>query len=66
MLEDPPRLESDSYSDEFKDFITKCLQKEFTARPNYEQLLQHAFIVEHIQRNTDISEFVTQVLDFPE
>lgn len=61
--DDPPRLEPGKFSPEFEDFISKCLQKQYTARPNYEQLLQHDFIVEHIKRNTDISEFVAKVLD---
>lgn len=66
VKDDPPRLEPGKYSPEFEDFITCCLQKAYTARPNYEQLLQHAFIAEHIQRNTDISQFVANILDLPE
>ena len=66
VKEDPPRLEPGKFSSEFEDFITQCLQKDFTARPNYEQLLQHSFIVEHTARNTDISEFVAKILDLPE
>lgn len=66
VKDDPPRLESGQFSTEFEDFITKCLQKSYTARPNYEQLLQHPFISEHIQRNTDISKFVAGILDLPE
>lgn len=66
VKDDPPRLEPGTFSPEFEDFITKCLQKSFTARPNYEQLLQHPFITEHAKRNTDISKFVAGVLDMPE
>ncbi|XP_034100280.1 dual specificity mitogen-activated protein kinase kinase 6 [Drosophila nasuta] len=64
--DDPPRLTAGSFSPEFESFIATCLQKEYTARPNYEQLLQHSFIVEHLQRNTDISEFVARILDLPD
>ncbi|KAH8415327.1 hypothetical protein KR222_003606, partial [Zaprionus bogoriensis] len=64
--DDPPRLPAGSFSEEFESFIATCLQKEYTARPNYEQLLQHKFIVEHMQRDTDISEFVARILDLPE
>ncbi|EDW62595.1 dual specificity mitogen-activated protein kinase kinase 6 [Drosophila novamexicana] len=64
--DDPPRLPAGSFSAEFEDFIATCLKKEYTARPNYEQLLRHGFIVEHLQRNTDISEFVARILDLPD
>lgn len=63
VKDDPPRLESGIFSKQFEDFITKCLQKSYTLRPNYEQLLMHPFIDEHIKRNTDISEFVVKILN---
>jgi len=66
VTEDPPRLENGKFSKQFEDFITQCLRKDCKARPNYEQLLQHDFIVEHIARNTDISEFVTKIIDMEE
>ncbi|TDG41642.1 hypothetical protein AWZ03_011940 [Drosophila navojoa] len=66
VKEDPPRLPAGTFSAEFEDFIATCLQKEYTARPNYEQLLRHSFIVEHLQRDTDISEFVARILDLPD
>ncbi|EDV34597.1 uncharacterized protein Dana_GF21403 [Drosophila ananassae] len=64
--EDPPRLPAGKFSPEFEDFIAVSLQKEYKARPNYEQLLRHSFIVDHLQRNTDISEFVSRILDAPD
>ncbi|KAH8343007.1 hypothetical protein KR059_003490, partial [Drosophila kikkawai] len=64
--DDPPRLTPGTFSPEFEDYIAVSLQKEYTARPNYEQLLRHSFIVEHLQRNTDISEFVARILDLPD
>lgn len=67
VVEDsPPRLPAGTFSAKFEDFIATCLQKEYTARPNYDQLLQHEFIVEHLSRDTDISEFVARILDLPE
>ncbi|XP_004527346.1 dual specificity mitogen-activated protein kinase kinase 6 [Ceratitis capitata] len=66
VTESPPRLEPGQFSPQFEDFIIKCLQKNFRARPNYEELLKHEFIVEHIERDTDISEFVSRILDLPE
>jgi len=64
--DDPPRLPAGTFSPEFEDFIAVSLQKEYMARPNYEQLLKHSFIVDHLQRNTDISEFVARILDLPD
>ncbi|XP_030381538.1 dual specificity mitogen-activated protein kinase kinase 6 [Scaptodrosophila lebanonensis] len=66
VKDDPPRLPPGKFSPDFEDFIATCLKKETTERPNYEQLLQHKFIVEHLQRNTDISEFVARILDLPD
>ncbi|ALC48757.1 lic [Drosophila busckii] len=66
VTDDPPRLPKDKFSPEFESFIAVCLQREYTARPNYEQLLQHEFIVEHLRRDTDISKFVERILDLPD
>lgn len=41
---DPPRLEGDKYSKDFKDFINQCLQKDPANRPTVKQLLKHRFI----------------------
>ncbi|GJQ10369.1 hypothetical protein GpartN1_g2160.t1 [Galdieria partita] len=48
---DPPRL-SDEFSEEFKDFICQCLQKDPEKRKNAESLLQHPFITK--RRDTSI------------
>lgn len=66
VTDSPPRLEPNTFSPEFDEFITSCLQKKFDARPNYDQLLKMAFIADHIGRNTDISGFVSKILDLPE
>ena len=39
----PPVLEG-AFSDDFKDFVAKCLQKEASKRPTAQQLLDHPFI----------------------
>lgn len=66
VKDDPPRLEPGKFSPAFENFITACLQKKYTDRPNYEQLLQHAFLVEHVEKNTDVAAFVEEVLNLPE
>ncbi|KAE8748967.1 hypothetical protein FOCC_FOCC004373 [Frankliniella occidentalis] len=63
VKDDPPRLPSGKFTCEFEDFIEKCLQKDYTARPNYNQLLEHPFCKTHAERVTDISPFVGEILD---
>ena len=41
------------------------LHKEVANRATYSTLLEHRFLVHHQQINTDISEFVSSVLDAP-
>lgn len=66
MKDDPPRLEAGKFSPAFDNFISACLQKRYTDRPNYEQLLQHAFLVEHMTKDTDVAGFVEEVLNLPD
>ena len=40
--------------------------KDYTARPNYSQLLELAFITEHAKKDTDVTEFVAEILDLPD
>ena len=41
---EPPSLEGDKFSSQFKDFVRLCLQKESANRPSAEKLLKHPFI----------------------
>lgn len=66
VKDDPPRLEPGQFSPAFENFITACLQKKFMDRPNYEQLLQHAFLVEHMHKETDVAGFVEEILNLPD
>ncbi|CAH1113629.1 unnamed protein product [Psylliodes chrysocephalus] len=66
VADDPPRLPSEQFSPEFDDFICKCLQKKYVDRPNYSQLLDHRFLTKHKEINTDISPFVSEILDIPD
>ncbi|XP_023236292.1 dual specificity mitogen-activated protein kinase kinase 6-like isoform X2 [Centruroides sculpturatus] len=63
VKDDPPRLAPGKFSSEFEDFICQCLQKDCSNRPNYVQLLQHPFIVRHAEMLTDISSYISRILD---
>ncbi|KAG8189508.1 hypothetical protein JTE90_008470 [Oedothorax gibbosus] len=66
VKDDPPRLPQGKFSPNFEDFIAQCLQKEFTQRPNYPQLLLHPFISSDSTHAYDISQYVSFVLDLYE
>lgn len=67
VQDDPPRLPSGTFTSDFEDFISQCLIKEYRQRPNYIQLLDHPFIQTHVNKDTDVAAFVSQILDqFPE
>ncbi len=42
--QEPPKLSGDFYSDEIKDFVKTCLQKDPTKRPTASELLHHPFV----------------------
>ncbi len=73
VVGDAPRLPVDAgFSFEIQDFVTQCLQKDFTKRPNYTALLSHPFIASLEATNIsqhgicpwpDVAEFVSQILD---
>lgn len=60
--DDPPRLPSETirFTDDYRDFITKCLQKDYKNRPYYTSLLDHPFILTN--KDNDILDFVSRVL----
>lgn len=66
VTDDPPRLPPGQFTPEFEDFITRCLQKKYTDRANYEQLLNHNFLIKHKEMNTDISSCISEILDLPD
>lgn len=66
VTDDPPRLPHNEFTPEFEDFISKCLQKKYTDRLNYDQLLKHPFCVRHAEKETDTASFVSEILDIPE
>ncbi|XP_018571660.1 dual specificity mitogen-activated protein kinase kinase 3 [Anoplophora glabripennis] len=66
VADDPPRLPPGQFSPEFEDFIVKCLQKKYTDRLNYSQLLEHEFLIKHKEMDTDISASISEILDLPD
>lgn len=45
LTSNPPRLPEDQgFSLEFRDFVQRCLQKDYLARPKYPDLLKHPFL----------------------
>lgn len=62
VKDDPPRLEPNKFTGPFENFIAACLQKKYTDRPNYDQLLQHPFIVYHVTKETNVAAFVEEIL----
>ncbi|XP_053215027.1 dual specificity mitogen-activated protein kinase kinase 6-like [Panonychus citri] len=59
--EEPPKLPPNRYSLDCEDFIHKCLQKNYKERPSYAMLLEHRFLIKHM--NEDISDYVSSVID---
>lgn len=66
VKDDPPRLPPENFSSDFENFIEQCLQKDYTLRPNYTQLLEHPFCLSQKDNSTDITEFVSEILDLPD
>lgn len=62
VTEKSPSLPSDMFSKSFENLTNICLQKDFTKRPNYEQLLANEFIVEHTKKETDVAKYVEEIL----
>ncbi|XP_058823837.1 dual specificity mitogen-activated protein kinase kinase hemipterous-like [Topomyia yanbarensis] len=53
LTSNPPRLPEDQpFSPEFRDFVQRCLQKDYLARPKYPDLLKHPFLLRAEQDST--------------
>ncbi|KJH41524.1 kinase domain protein [Dictyocaulus viviparus] len=65
IVKDPsPTLPLDmSFSPQFRDFVSQCLQKDFQLRPKYKALLNHAFIRKSkLDKSHDLVVLVQEVL----
>lgn len=54
LISQPPRLPASEFSDLFRDFLDKCLQKDQSERWSVKQLLSHDF-VKHCERQSSAS-----------
>ncbi|VDN59049.1 unnamed protein product [Dracunculus medinensis] len=62
--EPPPRLSRNlGYSDNFQDFVSLCLTKDYKQRPKYPDLLEHPFLEEaRNDRRFNMGVFVQEIL----
>eukprot|EP01111_Echinosteliopsis_oligospora_P005056 TRINITY_DN18231_c0_g1_i1.p1 TRINITY_DN18231_c0_g1~~TRINITY_DN18231_c0_g1_i1.p1 ORF type:complete len:318 (+),score=41.27 TRINITY_DN18231_c0_g1_i1:82-954(+) len=61
--DDPPRLEGDSFSLHFKDFLNLCLTKEAKKRPSARELLDHPFVRKGKKKHTVFLIFLVNFTD---
>jgi len=62
---DPPEL-PDTYSENARDWVNKCLVKQPEDRATYAQLLSHPFLQEDARRVVDMREWVARALQWRE
>jgi len=63
VMEAPPKLPENQFTPDFEDFINKTLKKDVDERASYPDLREHPFLVYHAKVNTNISSFVSEILD---
>ncbi|XP_025096480.1 dual specificity mitogen-activated protein kinase kinase 6-like isoform X2 [Pomacea canaliculata] len=63
VMEESPKLPPNRFSPEFEDFVSQCLRKDCTTRPNYQQLLQHPFILQAQKAQVDMAGYITSVIE---
>lgn len=56
VQEQPPRLDRTQFTEQFCDFVSLCLTKDYKHRPKYERLLQHDFIKRHERIRVDVTQ----------
>uniref|UniRef100_A0A8D8FUA9 mitogen-activated protein kinase kinase n=5 Tax=Culex pipiens TaxID=7175 RepID=A0A8D8FUA9_CULPI len=61
--EPPPKLEHNSFSDRFKDFVDRCLQKNPEERADLKTLINHDWIKNIEQEDVDIAGWVCKTMD---
>ncbi|PSR88586.1 hypothetical protein PHLCEN_2v5113 [Hermanssonia centrifuga] len=61
---DPPELPEERYSDDARDFVSRCLHRVPELRATYAELLDHPFLVEDQTRAVDMPGWVAQAIDY--
>ncbi|KAJ3123796.1 Mitogen-activated protein kinase kinase kinase kinase 3 [Nowakowskiella sp. JEL0407] len=56
--QDPPKLKDDHWSNNFKHFLSLCLEKNPDRRPNAAELLSHPFVAENPKKEQVISNLI--------
>lgn len=58
--DEPPSLPADTFSEEARDFVASCLQKDPVKRPTYADLLEHPFIKKYEDVEVDMAKWATE------
>ena len=59
-----PTLPREFFSNEFCDFMDKTLKKDPNERGNVSELIEHPFIVQHLNDNTNFPDFLADLFDY--
>ena len=59
----PPTLEDDSWSEEYREFVSQCLVKNPNERPSAQLLLEHQFLADAEQHSAEFSRLVIECLE---
>uniref|UniRef100_A0A6M2DM95 mitogen-activated protein kinase kinase n=1 Tax=Xenopsylla cheopis TaxID=163159 RepID=A0A6M2DM95_XENCH len=58
LEEDPPTLsDRGGFSQEFQNFVNRCLTKNYQQRPKYDELLKHPFVLVYTSKDVDVAEW---------
>jgi mitogen-activated protein kinase kinase len=64
---EPPELPEDSYSEQARDWVARCLAKKPEERATYNELLEHQFLKEDAERKeVDMVGWVQRALEYKE
>ncbi|RKP39144.1 kinase-like domain-containing protein [Dimargaris cristalligena] len=57
-----PSVDTENYSEECRDFISRCLEKDPNDRPSYAQLLEHPYLVRYQNTHVDMTGWAQNAL----
>lgn len=63
IIDDEPPALPDTFSEEARDFVASCLQKDPTKRPTYADLLEHPFVKKYEDVDVDMSKWATEAFN---